>query len=70
MLEQDRKLMESPNDNPNINMWLRKNRQFKKDVKVTVKPNESYSSFTEVHERPETEPEEQPYDFEEEKEDF
>lgn len=70
MLEQDRKLMESPNDNPNINMWLRKNRQFKKDVKVTVKPNESYSSFTEVHERPEAEPEEQSYDFEQEKEDF
>lgn len=35
----------SPKD---VNMWLRKNRQFKKDVCVTLRPNDTYSEFTEI----------------------
>jgi len=31
-----------------INIWLRKNRQYKKDICVTVRPNKTYSHFTEV----------------------
>lgn len=31
-----------------LNMWLRKNRQFKKDVCVTIRPNDTYSEFVEV----------------------
>ena len=30
-----------------INIWVRKNRQFQKDVKIIVRPSETYSSFTE-----------------------
>lgn len=33
---------------PDINIWVRKNRQFQKDVKIVVQPNESYSAFHEV----------------------
>lgn len=33
---------------PDIDIWVKKNRQFLRDVKVTVTPNESYSAFTEV----------------------
>jgi len=29
---------------------VRKNRQFMKDIKIVVQPNESYSSFTELNE--------------------
>lgn len=35
-------------DIPDIDVWIRKNRQFKKDVSVTVRPNETYSNFHEV----------------------
>lgn len=35
----------SPKD---VNMWLRKNRQFKKDVCVTLRPNDTYSEFVEI----------------------
>lgn len=35
----------SPKD---VNMWLRKNRQFKKDVCVTLRPNDTYSEFIEL----------------------
>ena len=35
----------SPKD---VNMWLRKNRQFKKDVCVTLRPNDTYSEFIEI----------------------
>ena len=31
-----------------INIWIRKNRQYKKDVCVTVRPNKTYSDFTET----------------------
>ena len=33
---------------PDINVWVRKNRQFQKDVMVAVRPNDTYSSFTEI----------------------
>lgn len=33
---------------PDIEMWLRKNRQFKKDVCITIRPNTTYSDFFEV----------------------
>lgn len=33
---------------PDINMWVRKNRQFKKDVCICIRPNETYSQFTEI----------------------
>ena len=71
MLEQDRKLMENPQDKPNINIWVRKNRQFQKDVKITVRPNESYSSFTEIDTTQQSKPaQEQDEETNEENEDF
>lgn len=33
---------------PDIDMWLRKNRQFKKDICITIRPNTTYSDFFEV----------------------
>ncbi len=33
---------------PDIVMWLRKNRQFKKDVSIKLRPNATYSEFLEV----------------------
>ena len=50
MLEQEKKVAENPNEKPNINIWVRKNRQFLKDMKIVVQPNESYSYFTELNE--------------------
>lgn len=49
MLEQEKRISADLRDKPNINIWVRKNRQFVKDVKLTVKPNETYSSFAEVN---------------------
>lgn len=46
MLDQEKQVVGT--GNPDINIWVRKNRQFKKDVKVIVTPNESYSAFTEA----------------------
>ena len=46
MLDQEKRTEDA--GNPNINIWIRKNRQFKRDVKITVSPNESYSAFNEV----------------------
>lgn len=41
-----------------INIWLRKNRQYKKDICVRVRPNKTYSDFTEVDiSMPEAKPE-------------
>lgn len=34
--------------NPYINIWIRKNRQFKRDECISVQPNETYSKFTEM----------------------
>lgn len=31
-----------------IHIWMRKNRQYKKDIKVTVRPNSTYSHFDEI----------------------
>ena len=33
---------------PDINIWVRKNRQFQKDIKIVVKPNDTYSAFSEL----------------------
>lgn len=45
MLEQQPGFEEST---PNLNMWVRKNRQYKKDICITVRPNETYSAFYEL----------------------
>ena len=50
MLEQVKKMLEDQQERPNLNIWVRKNRQFEKDVKVVVRPNETYSSFREIDE--------------------
>lgn len=47
MLEQVKNPLDD-NDTPDINMWLRKNRQFKKEVCITVRPDETYTRFTEI----------------------
>lgn len=47
MLEQVKNQFDDT-DIPDINMWLRKNRQYKKEVCITVRPDKSYSSFTEI----------------------
>lgn len=36
---------------PDIDMWLRKNRQFVKDIRITIRPNGTYSDFHEVDSR-------------------
>ena len=41
-----------------INIWIRKNRQYKKDLCVKVRPNKTYSHFEEVSVEAEAEPEE------------
>lgn len=34
-------------DTPYLDIWLRKNRQYKKDIKIVTVPNESYTKFIE-----------------------
>jgi hypothetical protein len=51
MLENEKRVETDSQKRPNINIWVRKNRQFRKDVKITVEPNESYSAFTEVNDK-------------------
>lgn len=34
--------------NPDINIWVRKNRQYRKEACITVRPDNSYASFTEI----------------------
>ena len=36
------------NNEDNLDLWIRKNRQYKKNVCITVQPNATYSSFTEL----------------------
>lgn len=36
---------------PDLDIWLRKNRQFVKDIRITVRPNGTYSNFYEVESR-------------------
>ena len=50
MLEQHKRKTEDIDERPPINIWVRKNRQFQRDLKVTVQPNETYSSFQEIDE--------------------
>lgn len=47
MLEQ---VVNTLNDDatPDINMWLRKNRQYKKEVCIVLRPDDSYASFQEI----------------------
>lgn len=47
MLEQaqSQATADSPMD---VNMWVRKNRQFKKDVCIVIRPNSTYSEFVEL----------------------
>ena len=33
---------------PDLKMWIRKNRQFKKEIGIVLRPNETYSSFQEI----------------------
>ena len=47
MLEQTNEYT-GENSPPNLNLWVRKNRQFKKDFKIKLKPNETYSKFYEI----------------------
>ena len=47
MLEQDTTI-NPDTDMRNINIWLRKNRNYKKDVCIAVAPNRSYSEFLEI----------------------
>ena len=47
MLEQVKSQF-NDSDTPDINMWLRKNRQYKKEVCITVRPDKTYTSFTEI----------------------
>lgn len=51
MLENEKRVETDSQKRPNINIWVRKNRQFRKDVKITVEPNDSYSAFTEVSDK-------------------
>jgi len=47
MLENE-KAIEPTTGLRDINIWMRKNRQYKKDICVKVRPNKTYSQFTEV----------------------
>ena len=43
--------VENPYDEdatPDLNIWLRKNRQYKRDVCIQVRPNETYTKFDSV----------------------
>lgn len=35
-------------DVPDLKIWVRKNRQYQKDVEIAVRPSETYSSFLEI----------------------
>lgn len=50
MLEQTSYNAENENgaSSPDINIWVRKNRQYIKDVCVTVRPNSTYSEFYDI----------------------
>lgn len=48
MMLDTKKRTEGDTRRPDIDIWVKKNRQFLRDVKVTVTPNESYSAFTEA----------------------
>lgn len=50
MLENEKRVEADSQQVSNINMWVRKNRQYRRDIKITLEPNDSYSSFREVDE--------------------
>ena len=47
MLEQVKNSLDE-DATPDVNMWLRKNRQYKKEVCITIRPDDSYSRFDEI----------------------
>jgi len=49
MLEQEFSSAEAKREGetPKVHIWLRKNRNYKKDIRITTIPNESYTHFTE-----------------------
>jgi len=47
MLEQVKNSIDD-DETPDINMYLRKNRQYKKDVCIMLRPDDSYAFFTEI----------------------
>ena len=47
MLEQVKNSLDE-DATPDVNMWLRKNRQYKKEVCITVRPDDSYARFEEI----------------------
>ena len=49
-------------DTPFLDIWLRKNRNYKKDVKIVTVPNESYTKFTEQTSLSDYKPPEERYD--------
>ena len=61
-IEQDADIVVMLNKNEeNLDLWVRKNRQYKKDFCITVQPNDTYSKFKEIsnnigHPVPEEEP--------------
>ena len=50
MLDNEKRIESDSQQRPNINMWVRKNRQYRRDIKITLEPNDSYSAFREVGE--------------------
>ena len=48
MMLENEKAIEPETGLRDINIWLRKNRQYKKDICITVRPNKTYSDFTEI----------------------
>lgn len=51
MLEQKKRDAGGMELKPDIDIWVRKNRQFMKDMRIPVRPNDSYSSFIELDEQ-------------------
>ena len=50
MLEQEKRIDGESDERPNINIWVRKNRQYRRDICIKVQPNSTYSSFREIGE--------------------
>ena len=47
MLEQVKNELNT-NITPDVNMWIRKNRQYKKEYCITLRPDDSYARFEEI----------------------
>ena len=48
-------------DTPYLDIWVRKNRNYKKDIKIVTVPNESYTKFIEQANLSEYKPPEERY---------